>query len=92
MSYVYELSMPDMKIARKKTPKRIPPTMKKEVVQACDYLQYTLPFACEDCTHFKASNETCTLGLPTEHHLKRNQEKSYFLSGKMALCRFQEID
>lgn len=84
--------MLEMKLARKKTPKRLTPTMKKEVIQARDYLHYTLPFSCDECSHFKADNETCTLGLPTEHHLKRNQEKSYFLSGKMALCRFQEID
>lgn len=88
MSYVYELSMSHSK----KTPKRISPSMKKEVIQAYDYLHYALPFSCEDCSHFNATSESCTLDLPTELHLKRNQEKSYFLSGKMALCRFQEID
>lgn len=76
----------------KKTPKRLTPSMKKEAILASDYLRYNLPFSCDECSHFKSSDETCTLGLPTEPHLKRNQEKSYFLSGKMALCRFQEID
>jgi ribosomal protein L32 len=75
-----------------KTPKRIGSSIKKDVIQASDYLKYNLPMSCEECSHFKSSHETCTLGLPTEHHLKRNQEKSYLLSGKIALCRFQEID
>jgi hypothetical protein len=74
------------------TSKRIPSSIKKDPIQAADYLRYNLPNACEDCSHFKPSNETCTLGLPTEQHLARNQKKSYELSGKLALCRFLEVD
>lgn len=66
--------------------------MKKEAIHPSDYLRYNLPFACEQCSHFKHSHETCTFGLPTELHLERNQKKSYIISGKLALCRFQEID
>ncbi len=75
-----------------KTPKRIGSTIKKEAIRASDFLRYELPFACEDCSHFCHSDESCTFGLQTEHHLKRNQLASYHLSGKIALCRFQEID
>jgi hypothetical protein len=75
-----------------KTSKRIGSSIKKDVIQAADYIQYNLPYACEDCSHFSSANETCTFGLQTEPHLKRNQIFSYQLSGKMALCRFQEID
>ncbi len=77
---------------RLKTPKRIGSSIKKESVHPRDYNAYTLPFSCEDCSHFAAVNESCTLGLHTEAHLKRNQIHSYELSGKIAFCRFQEID
>jgi hypothetical protein len=30
--------------------------------------------------------------MPTEQHLRRNQEISYQMSGKVALCRLQEVD
>lgn len=76
----------------KKSPKRIGWSIRKDAINPSDYLRYKQPMACEDCSHFKASNETCTLGMPTEAHLRRNQELSYRLSGKVALCRLQEID
>ena len=74
------------------TPKRTGSSIKKDSIHPKDYNAFTLPFACEDCSHFSSVDEICTLGLPNEVHLQRNQENSYFLSGKMALCRFQEID
>ena len=92
MSYVYDLSMSAPSEITKKSPKRIRPSIKKDGVNPVAYLRYKQPHACEDCSHFKASSEACTLGMPTEQHLRRNQELSYRLSGKMALCRLQEID
>ncbi len=77
---------------RVKTPKRIGSSIKKDAIHPADFNRYNLPFACEDCVHFASERESCTLGLITEPHLKRNQIHSYELSGKMALCRFQEID
>ena len=76
----------------KKTPPRIRPSIKKDAIHPRDYNHYRLPYSCEECSHFSMSQETCTLGFQTEPHLKRNQLHSYLLSGKMALCRFQEID
>ena len=76
----------------KKSSKRIGWSIRKDAIHPADFLRYKLPIACEDCSHFKSSNETCTLGMPTEQHLRRNQELSYNLSGKVALCRIQEID
>jgi hypothetical protein len=72
--------------------KRISASIKKDAIHPEAYNRYKLPYACEECSHFKASNETCTLGMPTENHLYRNQISSYNLSGKVALCRLQEID
>ena len=77
---------------RPKTPKRIGSSIKKESVDPIAYNAYSLPFSCEDCSHFAAMTETCTLGFQSDPHLRRNQIHSYELSGKVAFCRFQEID
>jgi hypothetical protein len=96
MSYVWQLSMREKTQTpikpRIKTPKRIGSSIKKDAIHPKDFNSFILPFACEDCSHFKGSTESCTLGLTSEPHLRRNQIHSYELSGKMALCRFQEID
>lgn len=75
-----------------KSSKRIGSSIKKDAINPQAYNRYKLPYSCEDCSHFKSANESCTLGMPTEQHLKRNQIISYNLSGKVALCRLQEID
>ncbi|MGZ3726980.1 MAG: hypothetical protein ACXWQQ_14340 [Pseudobdellovibrio sp.] len=80
------------KIKAKKQSKRIGASIRKDAINPTAYIRYKQPLACEDCSHFKVSNETCTLGMPTEAHLRRNQELSYNISGKIALCRIQEID
>lgn len=77
---------------KNKSPKRIGYSIKKDAINPADYNRYKLPYACEDCTHFKTDTESCTLGFPTEPHLRRHQIASYSLSGKIALCRLQEID
>lgn len=49
-------------------------------------------FCCEQCTHFDATNEYCTIGYDATKHLRRVQMHQYELSGRMAVCRFQEVD
>ena len=71
---------------------KIRPSMKKDFVHPKDFNKYKIPFSCEDCSHFKSENETCTLGFKTEPHLKRNVIKIYNLCGKIPQCRFLEID
>jgi hypothetical protein len=75
-----------------KTPKRLRVGIRLDGVNPIDYLKYEMPFACEDCTHFNIAKTSCTLGYNSIHHLRENQKNSYILSGKMALCRFLEID
>lgn len=74
------------------SPKRIGSSIRKDSIQPSAYMLYKLPWACEDCNHFAAKTETCTFGMPTEAHLRHNQISSYERSGKVALCRLQEID
>ena len=76
----------------KKTPRRLKTSIKRDAVHPADYLKYDFRSACEDCTHFKASNTSCTLGYGTSWHLEAFQAQEYERTGKMALCRFLEID
>lgn len=82
----------NLQIQNKKSSKRIGSSIIKESIGPAAYNKYKLPYSCEDCTHFKKTDESCTLGMPTEAHLRKNQIISYNISGKIALCRIQEID
>lgn len=75
-----------------RTPKRLTRSIKKDPVHPADFRKYKLPYACEDCTHFDAPTESCTIGYVTGPHRRAEQLREYHLSGRMALCRFQEID
>ena len=75
-----------------RTPKRLRTSIKFDTVNPTDYLKYKFPAACEDCTHFDREKTVCTLGYEVSWHRREFQQKSFELSGKMALCRFLEID
>ena len=91
MCFLNTMTKPSQSL-KKNSQKKIRPTIKKEHIHPADYMKYNLPLACENCSHFSSQNETCTLGYMTTPHLKRNQDHSYSLSGKIAFCRFIEID
>jgi hypothetical protein len=74
------------------TPKRLKTSIRFDSMNPSDYLRYDFRFACEDCSHFNPETTKCTLGYETKWHLRDFQKKSYDLTGKMALCRFLEID
>jgi hypothetical protein len=74
------------------TPKRLRSSIRLDAVNPQDFMKYNLPFACEDCTHFDRENESCTLGYNSRLHRRAEQYRTYCLNGKMALCRFLEID
>lgn len=65
-----------------------------------DFLKYDFTFACEQCSHFAPNNDPqkesggglCTIGYSTEPHRREANLKSYELSGRMAFCRFLEVD
>jgi hypothetical protein len=81
---------------KKPTPKRTQQSIRHDAIKAHDYLNYTLPWSCEDCSHYDPTgnnnNGSCTFGYHVKWHKKDYQIYSYELRGKMALCRFQEID
>ncbi len=76
----------------KKRPGIIRASMRKDKINPVDFMKYDFRFACEDCTHYCAKRELCTLGYISSLHRKDAQLHQYNLSGNMALCRFHEID
>jgi len=73
------------------TPKRITPSIKKDVVNPTDYNRYEHRWSCDECTHFDHKG-ACTLGYPSAPHRLEQQTKDYLMSGRIAFCRFHEID
>lgn len=78
--------------AYKKTPKPLRVGIKRDRIHPVDFLKFTHPTACEDCTHFAPKARWCTLGYQSKWHLRDFQNQEYERTGKMALCRFLEID
>jgi hypothetical protein len=75
------------------TPKRITPSIKKDSVKPSDYVQFEHRWSCDECTHFSHDGRSlCTLGYPTAPHRLEQQKKDYNMSGRIAFCRFHEID
>lgn len=75
-----------------RTPKRLNKSIKTDAIHPADYLRFDFRFACEDCSHFNFETEECTIGYQPAPHRKAEQTRCYELSGKMALCRFLELD
>lgn len=73
-------------------PKRIHPSIKKDGMNPTDFLKYDFRFACEECSHFDSALEYCTLGYNSAPHRKAEQTREYLATGRMAQCRFHEID
>jgi len=57
-----------------------------------DYRRMTIIHTCEQCSHFAPAEKECTLGYVAENHLAATQKRNYELYGKVAFCRFEEID
>lgn len=74
------------------TPKRLRQSIRLDAVNPSDFLKYDFTFACEQCTHFDSNTETCTLGYNNSNHRLEQNLHTYNLNGKMAFCRFLEID
>jgi hypothetical protein len=76
----------------KKTPKQIRQSIKLDTVNPTDFLTYTLTHSCESCSHWNQDNGLCSLGYKNDVHRLEANLKCYELNGKMAFCRFLEID
>ena len=74
------------------SPKKPRQSIKRDRVDARDYVKYTGAFACEDCSHFSHEKEICTIGYGTAPHRRKAQQESYERTGTIAFCRFHEAD
>lgn len=57
-----------------------------------DMRELNLIYSCEQCSYFSSQSKRCAMGFKVEKHMRENQLKLYNLTGKMAICRSQEID
>jgi len=63
-----------------------------DTVNPSDYLNVNFTYNCEQCSFYDLPNNGCSMGHTTYPHLKKNQIKTYELTGRMAFCRNLEID
>jgi hypothetical protein len=57
-----------------------------------DYRELTVIHCCEQCSHFAPGTQTCTIGYDAANHLQARQKETYDRLGRVAFCRFCEID
>jgi hypothetical protein len=57
-----------------------------------DFRELNLIYCCEQCSYFNTETVKCAMGFKVEKHMRENQLALYNLTGKMALCRTQEVD
>jgi hypothetical protein len=78
-------------LARAYHPKRQKRSIKVDAVAAADLARFTARIFCDDCGHYDRTGDRCTMGYLAQH-TRAAQMAFYELSGKMAFCRFIEID
>lgn len=81
------------------SPAKVKPTAPREGktiildgVKARDFRELNLIYCCEQCSYFDSQLKACAMGFHSEKHQRANQLKLYNLTGKIAICRSQEID
>lgn len=61
-------------------------------IHPSDWQNLTITYCCEQCVHFDPESESCTIGYVANHHREARQQRLYELTGRVAFCRFNEID
>lgn len=79
---------PESMKKRKKRPRM---GIKLDRVDPRDFMGMNLIYACEQCSHYSASEARCSMGYVPQHTLSQQLEL-YNRTGFMAFCRFLEID
>ncbi len=76
---------------QKKSSRRPRKSIFLDRVHPQDFSKYNFMFCCEQCSHYDAPKAICTMGYRAQHN-REDQLKKYELTGKIAFCRFMEID
>lgn len=66
-------------------------SIRLDTVHPRDMVNVDVRFFCDDCSHYSFTAKHCTIGFVAQH-TRENQMKIYNLTGKIAFCRFIEID
>lgn len=66
-------------------------SIRLDAVHPRDMNNVDVRFFCDDCSHYSLTKKHCTIGFRAQH-TRDEQMKIYNLTGKIALCRFIEID
>lgn len=74
------------------SPKRIRRSPRFDRVNPSRFIKQDFIYYCEQCSHFDALNKFCSIGYNPPKHMYEDQQKAYNLMGKIAYCRFLEID
>lgn len=72
--------------------KRLKKSIKLDRVDPGDFLNMSLIYCCEQCSHYDAEKKICTMGYPSHLHQQKNQLQRFYSNSHMAFCRFTEID
>lgn len=66
--------------------------IRADYVYPHDYNSFSIAASCECCSHFDRDAIKCTIGYNAQNHLASRQAYTYHLSGRIAFCRFIELD
>ena len=72
-------------------PRRPRRSIKLDRISPTDLRVLNPQLFCDDCSHYSRTNQSCTMGYRAQH-TRVEQMAIYAVTGKMALCRFLEID
>jgi hypothetical protein len=77
-----------------KTPKKvhIKRSLILDKIHPKDWRELNIIYTCEQCSHFDEIGQSCTIGYDASLHRKAKQDALYNLTGRVAFCRFTEID
>ena len=67
-------------------------TVKSDRVDAWAFQNLNMIYCCEQCSHFDGENRACTIGYTASDHCRQTADESFRLDGRIAFCRFLEID
>lgn len=74
------------------TPPREGRSIILDAVNPRDFRELNIIYCCEQCSYFDSRLASCAMGFHVAKHMRENQLRLYDLTGKLALCRSQEID
>ncbi|MCB0421003.1 MAG: hypothetical protein KDD61_08405 [Bdellovibrionales bacterium] len=67
-------------------------SIKLDPINPRDFRELNIIYCCEQCSFHNPGANVCTMGFYCKKHERKAQLETYDKTGKMAYCRFLEID